>query len=145
MPCPLQIIHVNLTSAEPVAVKEGQKVTFTFAVTWQSSTTPFTQRFERYLDYNFFEHKASSAREQQCSRSRSSSRTAAMHPFGHSSEVRLAGDCSTGSKHCKAAGSARQLLKVICWFWLSWWNKAGGCCADVAARRSTGSPSSTAS
>lgn len=55
--CCLQIIHVNLTSAEPVLLKEGQEVTFTFAVNWLPSTTPFSQRFERYLDYNFFEHK----------------------------------------------------------------------------------------
>jgi hypothetical protein len=53
----LQIIHVNLTSGEPVLLKEGQQVTFTFAVNWLPTTTPFGQRFERYLDYNFFEHK----------------------------------------------------------------------------------------
>jgi hypothetical protein len=52
-----QIIHVNLTSGEPVLLKEGQQVTFTFAVNWLPTTTPFGKRFERYLDYNFFEHK----------------------------------------------------------------------------------------
>lgn len=53
----LQIIHVNLTSAEPMLLKEGQELTFTFAVNWQQTATPFSERFERYLDYNFFEHK----------------------------------------------------------------------------------------
>jgi hypothetical protein len=40
-----------------VLLKEGQQVTFTFAVNWLPTATPFGQRFERYLDYNFFEHK----------------------------------------------------------------------------------------
>ncbi|WIA19220.1 hypothetical protein OEZ85_003860 [Tetradesmus obliquus] len=52
-----RIIHVNLTSGEPVLLKEGQQVTFTFAVNWLPTSTPFGERFERYLDYNFFEHK----------------------------------------------------------------------------------------
>eukprot|EP00879_Flechtneria_rotunda_P015969 GHRR01016701.1.p1 GENE.GHRR01016701.1~~GHRR01016701.1.p1 ORF type:complete len:250 (+),score=79.13 GHRR01016701.1:390-1139(+) len=54
-----RIIHVNLTSSEPVALKEGQQVTFTFAVNWLPTNTPFHRRFERYLDYNFFEHRVS--------------------------------------------------------------------------------------
>jgi hypothetical protein len=53
----LQIIHVNLTSTEPVPLKDGEKVSFTFAVNWLPTVTPFKSRFERYLDYNFFEHK----------------------------------------------------------------------------------------
>jgi transmembrane 9 superfamily protein 3 len=52
---------VNLTSGEPVLLKEGQQVTFTFAVNWLPTATPFGQRFERYLDYNFFEHKVGAA------------------------------------------------------------------------------------
>jgi hypothetical protein len=55
--CAVQIIHVNLTSTEPVALKEGEAVAFTFAVNWLPTVTPFKSRFERYLDYNFFEHK----------------------------------------------------------------------------------------
>eukprot|EP00878_Enallax_costatus_P020814 GHUV01022014.1.p1 GENE.GHUV01022014.1~~GHUV01022014.1.p1 ORF type:complete len:431 (+),score=66.41 GHUV01022014.1:154-1446(+) len=53
----LQIIHVNLTSTEPMLMKQGQELTFTYAVNWLPTSTPFSQRFERYLDYNFFEHK----------------------------------------------------------------------------------------
>lgn len=55
----VQIIHVNLTSTEPVALKDGAAVAFTFAVNWLPTVTPFKSRFERYLDYNFFEHKVS--------------------------------------------------------------------------------------
>lgn len=59
--CAVQIIHVNLTSTEPVALKEGEEVAFTFAVNWLPTVTPFKSRFERYLDYNFFEHKVQRA------------------------------------------------------------------------------------
>jgi hypothetical protein len=58
-----QIIHVNLTSTEPVALKDGASVAFTFAVNWLPTVTPFKSRFERYLDYNFFEHKVSESGE----------------------------------------------------------------------------------
>ncbi len=53
----VQIIHVNLTTDSPVAVQAGTKLTFTYSVNWQPTRTPFARRFERYLDYSFFEHK----------------------------------------------------------------------------------------
>uniref|UniRef100_A0A7S0WFB7 Transmembrane 9 superfamily member n=1 Tax=Chlamydomonas leiostraca TaxID=1034604 RepID=A0A7S0WFB7_9CHLO len=52
-----RIIHVNLTANHPVLVKPGVNLTFTYAVQWTPTTTPFARRFERYLDYSFFEHK----------------------------------------------------------------------------------------
>ena len=56
-----QIIHVNLTqhdnATEPVKLEAGAKVAFTYAVTWTPTATPFDRRFEKYLDYSFFEHK----------------------------------------------------------------------------------------
>ncbi len=52
-----QIIHVNLTAEAPVLVEEGAKLTFTYSVNWVPTKTPFHRRFERYLDYSFFEHK----------------------------------------------------------------------------------------
>lgn len=52
-----RIIHVNLTSENPVPIKAGTKLTFTYSVNWVPSTIPFNRRFERYLDYNFFEHQ----------------------------------------------------------------------------------------
>ncbi|KAL6756831.1 hypothetical protein V8C86DRAFT_3018753 [Haematococcus lacustris] len=52
-----RIIQVNLTSEEPVKVEPGALLTFTYSVTWVPTTTPFARRFERYLDFSFFEHK----------------------------------------------------------------------------------------
>eukprot|EP00798_Chlamydomonas_sp_ICE-L_P018861 gene18861-25414_t len=52
-----KIIQVNLTSDNPVAVVDGAQLEFTYSVNWVPSTIPFARRFERYLDYNFFEHK----------------------------------------------------------------------------------------
>ncbi|GFH10849.1 transmembrane 9 superfamily member, partial [Haematococcus lacustris] len=42
---------------EPVKVEPGALLTFTYSVTWVPTTTPFARRFERYLDFSFFEHK----------------------------------------------------------------------------------------
>jgi len=52
-----RIIQVNLTAERPKALKTGEKLDFTYSVNWEPTTTKFTQRFERYLDYNFFEHQ----------------------------------------------------------------------------------------
>eukprot|EP00798_Chlamydomonas_sp_ICE-L_P018867 gene18867-25423_t len=52
-----KIIQVNLTSDNPVAVVDGAQLQFTYSVNWVPSTIPFARRFDRYLDYNFFEHK----------------------------------------------------------------------------------------
>jgi hypothetical protein len=54
---PLQIIHVNLTSENPQPITTGGTLNFTYSVTWKPSTIPYARRFERYLDYNFFEHQ----------------------------------------------------------------------------------------
>jgi transmembrane 9 superfamily protein 3 len=51
------IIQVNLTSESPAALVVGTPLAFTYSVTWHASRTRFAQRFERYLDYNFFEHQ----------------------------------------------------------------------------------------
>jgi len=52
-----RIIHVNLTSENPQPISAGSTFDFTYSVNWTPSTIPFAQRFERYLDYNFFEHQ----------------------------------------------------------------------------------------
>ncbi len=52
-----QIIEVNLTSENPVPIEVGQKLQFTYSVNWVATTKPFLDRFERYLEYDFFEHK----------------------------------------------------------------------------------------
>jgi transmembrane 9 superfamily member 3 len=48
---------VNLTSENPVPIEEGQKLSFTYTVHWKKTTQPFESRFNRYLEYDFFEHK----------------------------------------------------------------------------------------
>ena len=57
----LQIIQVNLTSENPQPISAGTTVEFTFSVKWTPTSIPFTRRFERYLDYNFFEHQVPSS------------------------------------------------------------------------------------
>jgi len=52
-----RIIQVNLTSENPVELVAGKQVEFTYAVEWSESDTPFHRRFDRYLDYDFFEHQ----------------------------------------------------------------------------------------
>ena len=50
-------MHVNLTSSEPVEVRPGASLAFSYAVFWEPTATAFDDRFERYLDFSFFEHK----------------------------------------------------------------------------------------
>jgi len=52
-----QIIMVNLTSENPQAIKQDTDLEFTYSVKWEPTDVKFTHRFERYLDYNFFEHQ----------------------------------------------------------------------------------------
>jgi transmembrane 9 superfamily member 3 len=52
-----QVIEVNMTSELPVAVEAGKTYDLTYSVTWVETDHPFARRFERYLDYNFFEHQ----------------------------------------------------------------------------------------
>lgn len=52
-----RIIEVNLTSENPVPLDVNQKLQFTYSVHWTKSTKPFDLRFNRYLEYDFFEHK----------------------------------------------------------------------------------------
>ncbi len=52
-----QIIEINLTSENPVALKDGVVLDFTYSVKWTSTRKAFAQRFDRYLDNDFFEHK----------------------------------------------------------------------------------------
>lgn len=54
-----RIIAVNLTSENPMPIDgdHNQLLQFTYSVKWSESTTPFEDRFKRYLEYDFFEHK----------------------------------------------------------------------------------------
>ena len=52
-----KIIEVNLTSENPVPIEIGRKLEFTYSVHWHVSDKAFDNRFDRYLEYDFFEHK----------------------------------------------------------------------------------------
>ena len=52
-----RIIQVNLTSENPVTLGAGDELEFSYSVEWVPTETPFHRRFERYLDYDFFEHQ----------------------------------------------------------------------------------------
>ncbi|KAL1923231.1 uncharacterized protein VTP21DRAFT_9607 [Calcarisporiella thermophila] len=55
-----KIIEVNLTSGKPVLLQLNDQpvdVEFTYTVRWVQSDKKFEDRFEKYLDSDFFEHK----------------------------------------------------------------------------------------
>ena len=54
---------MNLTSENPVTLSAGTQLDFTYSVDWAPSSTPFHRRFDRYLDYDFFEHQVRGAVE----------------------------------------------------------------------------------
>ncbi|KAK8795624.1 hypothetical protein WA158_000281 [Blastocystis sp. Blastoise] len=49
------IIEVNLTSSVLTKVEPLVPITFTYSCKWVYTDVPFSQRFNRYLEYNFFE------------------------------------------------------------------------------------------
>ncbi|RDD41497.1 Transmembrane 9 superfamily member 3 [Trichoplax sp. H2] len=52
-----QIIYVNLTSDVKVKLEKGVKIPFTYEVKWHKSNVKFADRFDKYLDPKFFQHK----------------------------------------------------------------------------------------
>jgi transmembrane 9 superfamily protein 3 len=52
-----QIIEVNLTSENPRPILAGTVAPLTFSVKWVPTSKPFATRFDRYLDFDFFEHQ----------------------------------------------------------------------------------------
>nr|KAJ3421942.1 hypothetical protein HK105_001744 [Polyrhizophydium stewartii] len=55
-----QIISVDLVEKSPILLDsdvEPLKIDFTYSVSWRVDSTPFADRFNRYLDSDFFEHK----------------------------------------------------------------------------------------
>ena len=51
-----RIIEVNMTSDGLEPVVEGHDLTFSLTVSWKPTDAAFHNRFERYLDNEFFEH-----------------------------------------------------------------------------------------
>jgi transmembrane 9 superfamily protein 3 len=54
-----QVIEVNLTAENPVLIEKGANIRFTYSTRWYPTTNPYLHRFDKYLDYNFFEHQVS--------------------------------------------------------------------------------------
>lgn len=52
-----QIVDVNLTSEAKVKLTPNAKIPFTYEVTWKRSEVKFENRFDKYLDPNFFQHR----------------------------------------------------------------------------------------
>jgi transmembrane 9 superfamily protein 3 len=52
-----KVIMVNLTSESPVPLTEGADIEMTYSVTWSPTDVKYGHRYNRYLDYNFFEHQ----------------------------------------------------------------------------------------
>ena len=52
-----RVVGVNLVAENPKPLVAGASLEFTYSTTWTPSEVPFRKRFERYLDYNFFEHQ----------------------------------------------------------------------------------------
>jgi len=53
-----QIVDVNLTSEGRTKLHlKTQKIEFTYEVVWKKSNTAFEDRFDKYLDPNFFQHR----------------------------------------------------------------------------------------
>lgn len=52
-----QIVDVNLTSESKTKLSPGVKLSFTYEVKWHQSTVKFHDRFDKYLDPNFFQHR----------------------------------------------------------------------------------------
>jgi len=52
-----RIVDVNLTSENKVELKPNTKISFTYEVNWKPSSVPFEDRFNKYLDPTFFQHR----------------------------------------------------------------------------------------
>lgn len=52
-----RVIEVNLTSSDPQELVPGESLDFTYSVKWRPTSVPFEKRFDRYLEYEFFEHQ----------------------------------------------------------------------------------------
>lgn len=52
-----QIVEVNLTSEHKVKLTQGMDLPFTYEVHWKPSTITFVNRYDKYLDPGFFQHR----------------------------------------------------------------------------------------
>lgn len=52
-----QIVDVNMTTENKVLLKAGTKISFSYEVNFKKSSIKFEDRFDKYLDPNFFQHR----------------------------------------------------------------------------------------
>ena len=52
-----RVISVNMTADDPVLVRTGASLEFSYSVEWVSTRQGFDDRFARYLDNDFFQHQ----------------------------------------------------------------------------------------
>ena len=52
-----RIVDVNLTSEGKVKLEHDAKIPFSYEVVWKHSNVKFMDRFDKYLDPNFFQHR----------------------------------------------------------------------------------------
>ncbi|XP_065668467.1 transmembrane 9 superfamily member 3 isoform X2 [Hydra vulgaris] len=52
-----QIVEVNVTSENKVPLKKGMELSFSYEVHWHKSDVSFEDRYKKYLDPGFFQHR----------------------------------------------------------------------------------------
>jgi len=52
-----RIVDVNLTSENKIKLEHGKRVEFSYEVVWKPSNVKFEDRFDKYLDASFFQHR----------------------------------------------------------------------------------------
>ena len=52
-----RVVEVNMTSSNPQVVKAGTPLKITTSITFVASSIQYNNRFQRYLQYNFFEYR----------------------------------------------------------------------------------------
>ncbi|KAJ6216190.1 hypothetical protein RDWZM_007347 [Blomia tropicalis] len=52
-----RIVDVNMTSQQKVKLELGSTLEFSYEVNWRPSNVKFEDRFDKYLDPNFFQHR----------------------------------------------------------------------------------------
>lgn len=54
-----QIVDVNIVTEKKQLLASGAQIRFTYEVNWKPSNIKFENRFDKYLDPNFFQHRVS--------------------------------------------------------------------------------------
>ena len=52
-----QIVDITLTSEKKLKMEVGEKIQFSYEINWKSSQVAFKDRYEKYLDHKFFQHR----------------------------------------------------------------------------------------